>query len=433
MASVGFVYLRVTWQGNTAIIRVTDDAYHLWHLMDKDSSWWPSDPDWRKGTWQKEWGTDWDFTQCLHNGNKAPLFRLKDLHFPPDLGVKHKFMISAGWIAERGGGETIGEYEPIITQLLVEDAKREAEKLREEIKMLAVEAGISLTNLLDPTGITSIAGAYTASIRGDYLACTLCLIAVIPLVGKAASLVRRYDIVSRLEKALVRLKSLQERITAFMNVCKKAGMIERCLPANLQNTTLFAKAMDPLAKFSVKLTSFAKKPAFAHGRVQDVYRWLDKEKFAQKVGARIEDGKNLRRGGSEIWIKERPDLHGFEYCRIDALGHTKPPYVPDAKVIAMGRKVGGKMESAVVGVDEVAHCHFGFVSTVRGNPKKILHEFLDLPARAGKKGDPSLLKLREVKISDRNTRTDLIPAFPKNSKGINVPRLYAEHIPLSGL
>ena len=209
-----------------------------WKMLScSPDSGWPQQPTRRSGTWARTgqlarcyaMGTGSD-APSADNQTSIEVFRLTDLDFSAlSLLDTHKgfwlkqFFIGDQWadqmhiqkgiIPTPGGPKklgmpTHGSWNAVISGPLIRAVEVELAEMRKEVEQIAIQLGLDIASLVDPTGLLSMPAAAYAMRRGDYLGCCLNLLGVIPLFGKLAP-------AAKVAEFSPRLAFLGEKITFF--------------------------------------------------------------------------------------------------------------------------------------------------------------------------------------------------------------------------
>src|ERR1035438_4399596 len=169
-----------------------------WKMLScSPDSGWPQQPTRRQGTWAKgqvarcyAMGTGSD-APSSNNQTSIEVFRLTDLDFSA-LSLLNtqqgfwlkQFFIRAAWadqmhiqkgiIPTPGGPKklgmpTHGSWNAVISGPLIRAVDIELSEMRKEIHEMAIQMGLDIASMVDPTGLCSIPAAGYAMHRGDYL------------------------------------------------------------------------------------------------------------------------------------------------------------------------------------------------------------------------------------------------------------------------
>jgi hypothetical protein len=209
-SSIGNFHFEIKYATFSAFGIITDRGEWKMLSCSPDGEW-PQQETWRRGTWVQSG----QLARCyaLGTGSDAPsannqtsieVFRLTDLEFPPDLSSRQGFWIKQFFIGDRWadqkhiekgiihtgphklGMPTHGSWNAVISGPLIRAVEIKLRECQEEMKRLAIQIGLDILSIVDPTGACSIPAAGYAMNRGDYLGCCVNLLGVIPLFGKLA-------------------------------------------------------------------------------------------------------------------------------------------------------------------------------------------------------------------------------------------------------
>lgn len=266
-SSVGNFYFEIKYRNLSALVFITD--MNTWKLMraDPDSDW-PRQQTWRHGTWQKRGqvahcyalGTGID-APSSNNQTELEVFRLTDLEFPPDISSQRgfwvkQFFISNGWAAQIGvqtgivkappGSEhkltmpTHGSWTPFITGPLINATEQKLKAFYEELKQLAIQVGLDIASMVDPTGLCSVPAAAYALNHGDYLGCCANLLGVIPIFGRATAAGKAAAVAGRLAYLTKEITFIEEWLKISISATRRLRQTESAsglLKIEIQGTT----------------------------------------------------------------------------------------------------------------------------------------------------------------------------------------------------
>jgi hypothetical protein len=263
-SSVGNFYFEIKYSSFTAFAQITDT--NVWRMLrcEPDSEW-PPLPTWRRGTWERRGqvahcyslGTGVDAVSS-NNQTKLEVFRLVDVEFPPDLSSQQGFWIKQFFLSDLWADQkhiqkgivkvaphklampTHGSWTPFITGPLITATEQKLRAYQEEIKKLAIQIGLDIASVIDPTGVCSIPAAGYAMNRGDYLGCCINLLGVIPLFGKLAPAAKVAIVSERLAfltKEITFLEKWLEISTDATRRVRQSEQIAGALKVELQGTT----------------------------------------------------------------------------------------------------------------------------------------------------------------------------------------------------
>ena len=209
-SSIGSFHFEIKFATFSAFGIITDRGEWKMLSCSPDGEW-PQQPTWRRGTWVQSG----QLARCyaMGSGSDAPsannqtnleVFRLTDLEFPPDLSSRQGFWIKQFFVGDQWadqkhiqkgiihtgphklGMPTHGSWNAVISGPLIRAVEIKLREMHEELKRLAIQVGLDILSIVDPTGACSIPAAAYAMNRGDYLGCCVNLLGVIPLFGKLA-------------------------------------------------------------------------------------------------------------------------------------------------------------------------------------------------------------------------------------------------------
>lgn len=276
--TLGNFYLQIQFSSLTAVVWIADNS--VWRLIEcSPDSEWPLMNTWRRGTWQ----TGHNGMACCYamgSGSDAPsennqtqveVFRLSQLEFPPDISSNQgfwvkQFFVSALWADSKGiqrgivksspGHLTMpthGSWMPFITGPVTTAVAQKLKAFQEELTKLAVQIGLDIAALVDPTGLCSVPASAYALRNGDYLGSALNLLGVIPLFGKAASAAKAAEVTGRLAfltKEVTFLQKWLEISVATGRRLRQTARIENALKVEIQGTTKATRAAKALEEGS---------------------------------------------------------------------------------------------------------------------------------------------------------------------------------------
>ena len=263
---IGSFHFEIKHSSVTALGIITDQGQ--WKMLSASpDGGWPQQATRRQGTWVKSG----QVARCyaLGTGSDAPssnnqtnieVFRLTDLDFSAVslLNAKQGFWIKQFFIGDQwadqmhiqkgiiptpGGPKklgmpTHGSWNVIISGPLIAAVDIELAAMKREMEQIAIQMGLDIASMVDPTGALSIPAAGYAMHRGDYLGCCVNLLGVIPLFGKLAP-------AAKIAEFSPRLAFLGEKITFFerwleisADATRRAGQaVEGALKVAIQGTT----------------------------------------------------------------------------------------------------------------------------------------------------------------------------------------------------
>src|ERR1017187_2514963 len=234
---------------------------------------WPQLPTRRKGTWTQSgnmarcyaMGTGSD-APSANNQTSIEVFRLTDLDFSalsllnPQQGFWIKsFYIGGQWADEKHiqkgivptpggptklGVPTHGSWNPVISGPLLRAVEIELRAMREEMQQMAIQLGLDIASMVDPSGLLSIPAAGYAMHRGDYLGCCINLLGVIPLFGRLAPAVKFAEKSPRLAVLAQKITFYEKWLEMSTDATRRVPqVVEGSLKVAIQGTT--KASMDP--------------------------------------------------------------------------------------------------------------------------------------------------------------------------------------------
>ncbi len=216
MANENF-YMEVRYRGKSAVLLVTSEGQ--WSLRMEEPGFDFEKHAGRRGTFKMPWSSQTQY-EFYREGSDEAGFKMSGVVFPPQIIMEPRFLdnqfhIGDAWAKALGysspSAATManrGHWYALATGPLMSWIKQYCEERTKELKSLALSLGLNVAAIFDPTGGLSLAAAIEASTRGDYLGCALNLVAVIPLIGKAAQAARNTEIAARIEKLISEISVL---------------------------------------------------------------------------------------------------------------------------------------------------------------------------------------------------------------------------------
>lgn len=263
-STVGNFYFEIKHSSFTAFAFITDTS--VWRMLrcEPDGAW-PQMPTWRRGTWQKRGqvahcyslGSGADASSS-NNQTMVEVFRLTDVEFPPDLSSQQGFWIKQFFLSDGFAGQehiqtgivkvaphklsmpTHGSWTPFITGPLIHATDQKLRAYQEELKKLAIQIGLDVASMIDPTGACSIPAAGYAMNRGDYLGCCVNLLGVIPLFGKLSSAAKVALVSDRLAFLTKEITFLEKWLEISIDATRRVRQTENIagsLKVEVQGTT----------------------------------------------------------------------------------------------------------------------------------------------------------------------------------------------------
>jgi hypothetical protein len=381
LASAGFFFLRVDWAGHVAVLLVNDQGE--WKLIRPDlTPWWPREHGFQKGSFHDPFGKKEGFVECYASTPlDAPyhLFSLSSLHFDAvNLGqtkkmFERRFVAGKDWTKVAGGSAAanlpVGSWFAIITGPLLAAAKAQLAEAQQKFKDMCIDVGVNAVSFVDPTGISALVIADRASKKGDYIGCAMALVAVLPVARQVISGLSDLRLMGKIDRLLTEISALKKALDWTNNAihdfhlrAELAGVYDFLRP-ELQTHTppvisyrkgpIYDSVVQELGIVSrteqiakaVKGPAFTGVPQYENWNINQIRQDLQIRGFKclKEAKAAMTSGHVMRTpdGGSEIWVRIRPDLFeegSLETVRIDALGHSPKP----GKIT-----VAGKYDSAV--------------------------------------------------------------------------------------
>ena len=226
---------------------------------------WPQQPTRRQGTWAKgqvarcyAMGTGSD-APSSNNQTSIEVFRLTDLDFSAlsllntqqGFWIKQFFIgdqwadqmhIQKGIIPTPGGPKklgmpTHGSWNAVISGPLIRAVDIELSAMRQEIHEMAIQMGLDIASMVDPTGLCSIPAAGYAMHRGDYLGCCINLLGVIPLFGKLAPAAKFAEKSPRLAFLAQKITFYEKWLEISVDATRRARQATGMLKVEVQGTT----------------------------------------------------------------------------------------------------------------------------------------------------------------------------------------------------
>lgn len=171
---VGKIFVQLSFGGRTA--RVAMNSGGDWSLVNPGAQTLvPKDQNLWAGAWEMNAGRAILLPQ---SGGYNPVFSLRDFHFPPDSGDR-----SVAYMGKAGVNQVSGAWEPVLTDELLRLKIEECEQIQEEIKQIAIDMGLSIASVYDPTPACGILLAGRALARGDILEGVLGCALALPYLG----------------------------------------------------------------------------------------------------------------------------------------------------------------------------------------------------------------------------------------------------------
>jgi hypothetical protein len=259
-SGVGFFYANITYRGMKAVVLVAEDPRQGWKLMSPGSArWWLNKPDAHQGVWRPSATSFNNLIECLNTSGSSVVFNLGNMEFPPNIDNNanwfHKiFSFGDYWRANDSSIPQIrtasdgANWSPVITSQLLQDVVRKFDQIQEEIKQVAIQAGIDTASILDPTPTLSILGSAYALRRGDYLGCTVSLLAAIPLIGELAKAGKVAAVEAKLTKLTRELTFYKRAIEESSAATKEARLTGSVIDPAIQGTSAVTKQSGGILK-----------------------------------------------------------------------------------------------------------------------------------------------------------------------------------------
>ena len=266
-SGIGNFHFEIKYATFTAFGFITDRGE--WKLLScSPDSEWPQQQTRRKGTWS---GSGGQASRCyaLGTGSDAPsannqtgieVFRLTDLDFSALslLNTQQGFWIKSFYVGgqwaeqkhiQKGivltpGGPTAGvvpthgKWNPVISGPLLRAVEIELRAMREEMQQMAIQLGLDIASMVDPSGLLSIPAAGYAMHRGDYLGCCINLLGVIPLFGRLAPAVKFAEKSPRLAVLAQKITFYEKWLEMSTDATRRVPqVVEGSLKVAIQGTT----------------------------------------------------------------------------------------------------------------------------------------------------------------------------------------------------
>jgi hypothetical protein len=307
-STLGNFYLQIQFTSFTAVVWIADNS--VWRLIQcSPDGEWPQQNTWRRGAWTTG-SNGMAYCYAMGSGSDAAspdnqtelqVFRLSQLEFPPDIGSNQgfwikQFFIGPNWadakniqtgIVKTSPGHfsmpTHGSWMPFVTGPLTNAVAQKLRAYQDELQKMAIQMGLDVAAMVDPTGLCSIPASAYALRNGDYLGSAMNLLGVIPLFGKAAALAKGAVEGGRLAfltKEVTFLKGWLEISVATGRRLRQTNQIDNALRVEIQGTT--------------KATQLAKAADEAAGLLKNT-GWIQEIYNSEKFGLLPEELTVLRR------------------------------------------------------------------------------------------------------------------------------------------
>ncbi len=245
-------YLEVTYAQDTQFsfcLLLTEQGQ--WKLINASSPGvFGKDPNWQRGTFRTSPACADDFKDFMTGDGNTVAFRMGDIRFPPSISSERGFMVnvfSLGelWANQLGAklAKCKGTWAPIATGALVTEVKQRAEAMQKEFREVCKLLGLDVAALIDPTGLMNFPAAVQASTMGDYLGCTLNLLALIPGIGKVANAAKNARALDRIHFLSTELKFLERWLNLSVKSLKRGNGANTGLEVTIQGTTRASKTV----------------------------------------------------------------------------------------------------------------------------------------------------------------------------------------------
>jgi hypothetical protein len=239
-----------------------------WKMLScSPDSGWPQQPTRRQGTWARTGqvarcyalGTGSDAASS-NNQTSIEVFRLTDLDFSARslLDTQQGFWIKQFFIGDQWADEkhiqkgiiptpdgpkklgmpTHGTWNAVISGPLIRAVEIELRECHEEMKRLAIQIGLDIASMVDPTGLCSVPAAAYAMNRGDYLGCCVNLLGVIPLFGKLAPAAKLAEVSPRLAFLATKITFYEKWLEISTDATRRVRqVVAGALKVDIQGTT----------------------------------------------------------------------------------------------------------------------------------------------------------------------------------------------------
>lgn len=398
---IGRVEVEIRFRGEAikAVIASNGGKGGTWSLVrGGQASWIPKD---QGQWWQGDWYQETDSRVILQKNDKSgAAFILRNFHFPPD--TCDRFPAYMSWT--KTGEEYEGEWEPLLTDELLALIIAECERIQEEIKQIAIDMGLVVAGIFDPTPVSGIVMGIRALERKELLEFILCAAMVIPYLGDLLGAGPFAAIrTSKLQRLMYRLEQLMRWTKAPLSrlrAAQESGRLKqmsRVAPSWADGS----KSVEVIAKEADAIVPRLRNPRFLRKHVEADHGKLVKE-LEDKGFVKVKVGNHGKRGGkedSDIWVRRiqqdggepaweavRVDIRTLNKGQMGQVKAGKPAIDRTTKHLQNGSLPPSMSPGARQGLDKTArqaHMRLGHPS----NPESLAQMNGELNSGRAMKGD----------------------------------------------
>ena len=251
MASNSSFYLEVDYQSQFSFcILITEQGD--WRFINaSDMSVYGKDPNWQRGKWKDRWGSPTEgMKDFMTQDGQTHAFSLSHIRFLPAVKsdksfYQNQFHLGDLWAKQLGvdDNDRRGSWAPIATGPFITEVKQHMEEMQKEFRQVCIMIGLDVVALVDPTGLMNFPAAIQASRMGDYLGCTLNLLGLIPVIGKAATAAKNAKAIQRISFLTTELEFLNRWLKLSVKALRRGNAAESTLNLSIQGTTRATKVV----------------------------------------------------------------------------------------------------------------------------------------------------------------------------------------------
>ena len=249
MADNSHFYLEVTYSQFSFCLLLTQEG--KWRFINASSpDVFGKDPNWQRGNWKGSFGSD-VMSDFYTNDGSLIAFRLSHIRFLPPVTssvgfYQNQFHLGDIWAEQLGITNAIerrGSWAPLATGPFITEVKQHAEQMQKEFHEICIMIGLDVAALIDPTGVMNFPAAVQASRMGDYLGCTLNLLGLIPLIGKAANAAKNARAIQRFNYLVTEIEFLDRWLKLSIKALRRGNAADSGLKLQIQGTTQATKTV----------------------------------------------------------------------------------------------------------------------------------------------------------------------------------------------
>lgn len=247
-ASNTHFYLEVTYSQFSFCLLITEQGQ--WRLINASSpDVFGKDPNWQRGTFRDSWGSATQgMKDFMTNDNSMVAFKLSHIRFPPPVSsdpsfFNNQFHLGDFWAKQLDvtNEEKRGSWAPVATGALISEVKQRTEEMQKEFREICLMIGLDVAAMVDPSGLMNFPAAVQASRMGDYLGCTLNLLGLIPVIGKAANAAKHARAIQRISFLTRELEFVDRWLKFSVKALRRGNAAESGLELSIQGSTRATK------------------------------------------------------------------------------------------------------------------------------------------------------------------------------------------------